>query len=153
MSTGKGRNMKVGPNKTVAFDYKLYDEDGELIESSPEGEPLNFVYGEGSIIPGLERELEGLEPGDSKEVVVKPEDAYGDRDPELVQKVPKERFEEGSALEVGTSYIGRTEAGHVINFLITAMDEENVHIDMNHPLAGINLRFEVTIKDVKDAEG
>jgi len=144
--------MKVGPNKTVAFDYRLYDEDGELIESSPDDEPLNFVYGEGSIIPGLERELEGMEPGDSKEVVVKPEDAYGDRDPELVQKVPKERFAEGSTLEVGMSYIGRTEAGHVINFLITAMDDENVQIDMNHPLAGINLRFEVTIKDVKDVE-
>ncbi|MBN2028225.1 MAG: peptidylprolyl isomerase [Actinobacteria bacterium] len=144
--------MKVGPNKTVAFDYKLYGEDGELIESSPEGEPLNFIYGEGSIIPGLERELEGMEPGDSKEVVVKPEDAYGEHDSELVQKVPKERFAAGSTLEIGMSYVGRTEAGQVINFLITAMDDENVQIDMNHPLAGVNLRFEVTIRDVKDVE-
>lgn len=145
--------MKVGPNKAVSFDYRLYEEGGELIESSPEGEPLSFVFGEGSIIPGLERELEGMEAGDSKEVTVKPEDAYGVRDPGLVQKVPKERFAEGSSLEVGMSYVGRTEAGQVINFLITAMDDENVEIDLNHPLAGANLRFEVTIQDVKESEG
>jgi len=145
--------MKVGPNKAVSFDYRLYEEGGELIESSPEGEPLSFVFGEGSIIPGLERELEGMEAGDSKDVTVKPEDAYGVRDPGLVQKVPKERFAEGSSLEVGMSYVGRTEAGQVINFLITAMDDENVEIDLNHPLAGVNLRFEVTIQDVKDSEG
>ncbi|RJP30780.1 MAG: peptidylprolyl isomerase [Actinobacteria bacterium] len=144
--------MKVGPNKTVAFDYRLYEEGGELIESSPEDEPLSFVYGEGSIIPGLERELEGMQPGESKEVVVKPEDAYGLRDPELVQQVPRERFAAGSTLEVGMSYVGRTEAGHVINFLITSMDDDKVEIDMNHPLAGTTLRFEVTINDVMDGE-
>ena len=144
--------MKVGPDKAVSFDYRLYEEGGELIESSPEGEPLSFVFGEGSIIPGLERELEGMEAGESKEVTVKPEDAYGERDPGLVQKVPKERFAEGSSLEVGMSYVGRTEAGQVINFLITSMDDENVEIDLNHPLAGVNLRFEVTIQDVKDSE-
>ncbi|MEW6554674.1 MAG: peptidylprolyl isomerase [Actinomycetota bacterium] len=142
--------MKVGPNMNVFFDYRLYDEDGLMIDSSTEGQPLGFVFGEGSIIPGLERELEGMEPGESKEVTVRPEDAYGLRDPELVQQVPRESFAEGPALEVGTSYTGRTEGGQVINFLIIGMDDESVEIDMNHPLAGMNLRFQVTIREVRE---
>ena len=146
----RGLLMKVGPNKAVVFDYRLYDEDGELIECSPEGESLTFVFGEGSIIPGLERELEGMEPGESKEVVVKPEDAYGLRDPGLVQQVPKERFAEGSDLELGMSYMGRTDTGQVINFLISGMDDQNVEIDLNHPLSGMDLRFQVNIKDVQE---
>jgi len=144
--------MKAGPNKTVLFDYKLFDEDGLLIDSSPEGQPLGFVFGAGSIIPGLEAELEGMEPGESKEVVVEPEDAYGLRDPNLVQKVPKDRFAGGPELEVGTSYIGKTEDGRVINFLIIAMDDESIEVDLNHPLSGMKLRFEVTIKDVHEGE-
>ena len=144
--------MKAGPNKTVFFDYRLFDEGGIMIDCSPEGQPLDFVFGEGSIIPGLERELEGMEPGESKEVVVKPEDAYGLRDPELVQQVPKEHFDGGPELEIGTSYTGRTDAGQVINFLISGMDENNVEIDMNHPLAGMNLRFQVTIREVQEGD-
>jgi FKBP-type peptidyl-prolyl cis-trans isomerase 2 len=140
--------MKAGPNKTVAFEYKLYDEDGVLIDCNPDSEPLSFVFGSGSIIPGLERELEGMEPGESKEVIVKPEDAYGLREPELVQEIPKERFAEGSDLEVGMSYIGQTDNGQTINFLIVSMDEQNVEVDLNHPLAGMSLRFQVTIKEV-----
>lgn len=143
--------MKVGPDKTVAFGYRLYDEDGILIESSPEGEPLHFVFGTGSIIPGLERELEGMEPGESKEVVVRPEDAYGLKDPDLIQRIPRERFSDASSLEVGMSYVGRTEAGQIINFLILGMDDETVEIDMNHPMAGRSLRFEVTVQDVQDS--
>jgi FKBP-type peptidyl-prolyl cis-trans isomerase 2 len=141
--------MKVGPNKTVVFDYLLYGQDGELIECSPEGEPLSFVFGEGSIIPGLENEMEGMEPGESKDVTVEPEDAYGLRDPGLVQQVPKERFEDGPSLEIGMSYVGKTDTGQVVNFLITGMDDRNVEIDLNHPLAGMSLRFNVTVKDVQ----
>ena len=142
--------MKAGPNKTILFDYRLYDEDGVLIDSSPEGEPLGFVFGEGSIIPGLERELEGMEPGESKKVVVQPEDAYGLRDPRLVQQVPKEMFAGGPELEVGTSYMGKTDDGRVINFLVISIDENKIEVDLNHPLSGMNLRFEVTIKDVRE---
>ena len=140
--------MKVGPNRKVAFEYKLYDEDGLLIDCNPDGQPLTFVFGTGSIIPGLERELEGMEPGENREVMVKPEDAYGLRNPELVQQIPKGSFAEGSDLEVGMSYIGQTDDGQTINFLILNIDDEHVEVDLNHPLAGMSLRFEVTIKDV-----
>jgi FKBP-type peptidyl-prolyl cis-trans isomerase SlyD len=142
--------MKVGPNKKVSLDYKLFGEEGELLDRSSEGDPLCFVFGEGSIIPGLERELEGMEAGDDKEVVVKPEDAYGPKDPNLIQQVPRERFEAGSELQVGMSYTGKTDAGQVVNFRVVGMDDDNVEIDLNHPLAGMTLRFEVTVTDVVD---
>lgn len=142
--------MKVGPFKTVVFHYQLFNEEGELIDSSSEGHPFSFVFGEGSIIPGLEREMEGMEPGENKEIIVRPEDGYGLHNPNLVQQVPREMFSGGAELEVGMSYTGRTEAGNVVNFTVTGMDEESVEIDLNHPLAGKTLRFNVTIEDVLD---
>ena len=140
--------MQVGLGRTVTFHYRLYDEAGTLIDASADGDPMSFIFGEGSIIPGLEREMEGMEPGQSKEVLVKPEDAYGPHDPSLVHNVPRERFEGSADLEVGMTYMGRTDSGGLINFKILSMDDENVEIDLNHPLAGVNLRFEVTIQDV-----
>lgn len=140
--------MQVGLGKTVTFYYRLYDEAGTLIDASAENDPMSFVFGEGSIIPGLEREMAGMEPGDSKEVLVKPEDAYGLHDPNLVHQVPRERFEGSADLEVGMTYMGRTDTGGLINFKVLSINDENVEIDLNHPLAGVNLRFEVTIQDV-----
>ena len=142
--------MKVGPGKNVELDYKLFDEDGEVLDQSPEGEPLCFVFGEGSIIPGLERELEGMEAGEDKEVIVKPEDAYGLKNPDMIQQVPRERFAEGSNLETGMSYTGRMDSGSIVNFTVVGMGDENVEIDLNHPLAGKTLHFQVTIKDVSE---
>jgi FKBP-type peptidyl-prolyl cis-trans isomerase SlyD len=142
--------MKVGPGKNIVLDYQLFDEDGEVLDKSTEENPLCFIFGEGSIIPGLEKELEGMEAGEDKEVIVEPEDAYGPKDPNLVQQVPRERFAEGSELEAGMSYTGRTDTGNIVNFTVVGMDDENVEIDLNHPLAGRTLRFQVTIKDVTE---
>lgn len=142
--------MKVGPGKTIVLDYQLFGEDGEVLDESTENNPLCFVFGEGSIIPGLEKGLEGMEAGEDKEIIVKPEDAYGSRNPELIHLVPRHLFAEGSNLERGMSYTGRTEAGNLINFTVLGMDDENVEIDLNHPLAGMTLRFQVTIRDVTE---
>ncbi|MDY6796606.1 MAG: peptidylprolyl isomerase [Actinomycetota bacterium] len=144
--------MKAGPSKTVVFDYQLYNKDGELMESSGEGNPLSFVFGGGTIIPGLEKGLEGLEPGDTREIVVEPEEAYGVRDPNLVQHVPRDRFPEGFGFEEGMSYSATTDGGDNVSFLVVNQDNENVEIDLNHPLAGETLRFEVIIRDVQYVE-
>lgn len=144
--------MKVGPRKTVVFDYRLYDEEGILIDYSGEDNPLSFVFGEGTIIPGLESQMEGMEPGEDKEVIVPPEDAYGPRDPGLIQQVPRARFSGEAQLETGTYYVAKTDTGQMINFMILGMDDDNVEIDMNHPLAGKTLRFEVKVKEVQEEE-
>lgn len=143
--------MKVGPNKSVTFDYQLYNEDGVVIDCSEEGNPLRFVFGEGSIIPGLERQMEGMEAGESREVTVQPEEAYGPKNPNLIQHVPRTQFDEISILEVGMSYRGKTDDGATIDFAVIGMDEENVELDLNHPLAGKILRFQITIVDVQEA--
>lgn len=143
--------MKVGPKKTVVFDYQLYTKDGELVESSSEGDPLSFVFGEGNIIPGLEKGLEGMEPGDVKEIVVEPEEAYGQKDPNLIQQVPRDRFPADFAFQEGMSYSATTDSGNIVSFQVLSLDDDSIEIDLNHPLAGETLRFEVTMRDVVDS--
>jgi FKBP-type peptidyl-prolyl cis-trans isomerase SlyD len=145
--------MRVGPNTMAVIDYRLYSEEGELLESSSEDNPLCFVFGEERIIPGLERELAGMEPGESKEITVSPEDGYGVRDPSLVMKVPRDRFPSDFQFEEGVSYSARTEEGMLIRFQVLQQGADFVEIDMNHPLAGKTLRFEVRVREVRDLGG
>jgi FKBP-type peptidyl-prolyl cis-trans isomerase SlyD len=140
--------MKIGPDTVVALKYNLYDEAGELIESTREGEPFVFAFGLEQIIPGLEKGLEGLEPGATVDVIVAPEEGYGPREPELIQQVCREQFPEEIELEIGRSYRAVTDGGTLMFFVILGYDEENVEIDLNHPLAGATLRFEVEVLDV-----
>ena len=140
--------MKIGPDTIVSLSYNLYDKAGELIESTRPGEPFMFTFGGGEIIPGLEKGLEGLEPGATADITVSAEEAYGLRDPELIQQVCRAQFPPEMELEVGRSYRAVTDGGSLMFFVILGYDDENVEIDMNHPLAGEELRFEVTILDV-----
>ena len=84
--------MKIEDGKTVVIHYEGRLEDGTIFDSSRSREPLEFVFGSGSIIPGLEKGLEGLEKGDKKEISVDAKDAYGEKNPEAIQKVSKEQF-------------------------------------------------------------
>jgi FKBP-type peptidyl-prolyl cis-trans isomerase SlyD len=104
----------------------------------------------GNIIAGLEKGLEGMEPGESKEIVVQPEDGYGIKDPGLIQQVPRQRFPGGFAFKAGMSYLARSDSGAMVNFQVLGFDDESVEIDMNHPLAGRALYFQVRIKDVRE---
>ena len=141
--------MKIGPDTVVSLRYNLYDEAGELIESTEEGEPFIFAFGQEQIIPGLEKGLEGLEPGASADVTVVPEDGYGHRDPELIQQICREQFPEEIELEIGRSYRAVTDGGTLMFFVIIGYDDNNVEIDLNHPLAGETLRFEIEVLDVR----
>ena len=141
--------MKIGPGTVAALSYNLYDEAGELIESTREGEPFIFAYGQEQIIPGLEKGLAGLEAGATADVVVAPEEGYGPREPELVQQVCRAHLPQEVELEVGNSYRAVTEGGSLVSFVILGYDDENVEIDLNHPLAGETLRFEVEVLEVR----
>lgn len=143
--------MKVGPNTIAVIDYELFDEGGELIESSSGETPFTFSFGAGDVIPGLEKELEGMEPGQSKKIVVAPEEAYGMKDPNLVQQVPRANFPDGFPLETGVSYLAKTDTGATVNFQVLGFDDQNVEIDLNHPLAGMTLHFAVEIREVRGA--
>lgn len=141
--------MQISKNKVVTMDYTLKDNSGVVIDSS-DGEPLGFIQGTGGIIPGLEKALEGHNPGDNVKVVIPPSEAYGERDEDLVQTVKTEIFNNPENLEVGAQFEARSGDTSQI-FTIMEINGEDVRIDGNHPLAGVTLHFDVTVREVRDA--
>ncbi len=145
-------SQSVEKNTVVSFHYTLKDkETGSVIESSREGgQPVTFLVGAGEIIPGLESRMIGMTSGEVREIEVPAEEAYGPRNPELVQKAPREYFQ-NVPLEKGLPLQAQTPEGRVINMVVVDFDEQTVTVDMNHPLAGKDLLFEVEILDVREA--
>ena len=144
---GKGDAL-VKDGATVSLEYTLSSEDGKLIESNKGKEPLRYVNGRSQIIPGLEKALEGMRPGAEKKVTVKPEDAYGPVDPKAYREVPKEQVPADSLKEGMMLYAKNTE-GEVFPVRVKEVKDKTVVIDMNHPLAGKILVFDVKILDVQ----
>jgi FKBP-type peptidyl-prolyl cis-trans isomerase SlyD len=124
--------------------------DGKTVDSSRNGQPLAFVVGTRQIIPGLEEQLMGLHAGDKKKVVVPPEKAYGPVRPDAIQKVPRKNFRDIKDLKVGMTVTARGQ-GNVIQARVVEVGKDNVSLDMNHPLAGKTLNFDVEIVSVEKA--
>lgn len=144
--------MQIGPNTTVTIDYTLRLDSGEIVDSSSESGPLTFTFWQGQIIPGLERELVGLQNGDQKEIRVTSEEGYGERQTEALQQVPVDRFPTDITPEPGFRLTVRGPQGEEVPFTIVAVADGKVTRDFNHPLAGEALNFSVTVRDVQ-AEG
>jgi FKBP-type peptidyl-prolyl cis-trans isomerase SlyD len=142
--------MQVAKNTVVAIDYKLSDANGEVLDASEDGQPLEYVHGGGNIIPGLENALEGKDVGEDVSVQVEPSDAYGERSEELKQDVPKEMFQGVDQVEAGMRFQAQTQEGTSI-VTVTEVGEEQVTVDANHPLAGETLNFEVKVNNVREA--
>lgn len=141
--------MQISKHKVVSIDYTLTGDDGAVIDTSDGREPLAFIQGAGNIIPGLESALEGRGKGDELQVKIAPDQGYGERVDSLRQEVPKDRFEADS-VEVGMQFHAHTDSGPLL-VTVVDVDDENVTVDGNHPLAGVNLNFDVTVVDVRDA--
>jgi len=147
---------RVGVGKHVTINYTLRT-NGAIrhIRSAVWGdEPLQYQHGSGRLLPALERALEGLAEGDRIVVTLPPEEAYGERDKALQQRVPAETFGGVDQIEAGMCFLAHSEEGHrVENVMITEVNEENgfVVVDTNHPLAGMTLEFEVCIVSIRDA--
>ena len=132
----------------VSFDYTLTGTDGKVLETSKGREPLKYVHGQRMMIPGLEKELAGMEVGGEKHVTVKPEDAYGPINNNAFQEVPKEKIP-AKALEVGAILGLKSPNGQVRLTRVAEIKEKTVVIDMNHPMAGKTLIFDVKIVDIQ----
>jgi FKBP-type peptidyl-prolyl cis-trans isomerase SlyD len=141
---------EVKDNLVVTLDYTLIIED-EVLESTEDGEAINFIQGIGQIIPGLENALYGMEIGESKTVEIDPEDAYGVYDEESTEVVKKEEFSEEIPLDVGTFLDLEDAEGEILSAQIIEEDEDTVTLDFNHPLAGESLIFEITISGLREA--
>ena len=143
--------MKIQNNSAVSFHYTLTDDDGIRIDSSEGQEPLGYLHGAGNIIPGLEKALEGKTIGDSLTVAVTAAEGYGEVQKELIQEVPKEAFQGIDTIEVGMQFEAQTGQGGTVPVTIIDVTDDLVTVDGNHPLAGKNLNFDVSIEDVREA--
>ncbi|BBB25884.1 FKBP-type peptidyl-prolyl cis-trans isomerase [Amphritea japonica] len=142
--------MQIADNKIVLIHYTLTNLDDEVMDSSDGGEPLAYLHGKGNIVPGLEKELLGKQAGDKVNVEVSPEEGYGELNEELIQEVDRAAFEGVEAIEVGMRFMAQTAWGQQ-PVVVTAVTEESVIVDGNHPLADQTLKFDVEVVEVRDA--
>tara|TARA_R110002049_G_scaffold228622_4_gene400744 strand:- start:386 stop:868 length:483 start_codon:yes stop_codon:yes gene_type:complete len=143
--------MKIAKNAVVTMNYTLKDDKGTVIDSSSENGPLSFIQGIGNIITGLEAKMEGKAKGDKFDCTILPADGYGEADPNLIQKVERSQFGEGDTLEVGMMFeVGNDEQTFIAR--VIELDDQNVTLDANHPMAGQTLNFDVEILNVREAE-
>jgi FKBP-type peptidyl-prolyl cis-trans isomerase SlyD len=143
--------MKIDKGSVVGIDYKLHLGDGEVVDASSPEEPLTYLHGQGQIVPGLEQALHGLEAGESRQIVVAPSDGYGDHDPRGMQEVPRSAFPPDFSPEVGMQLTAEGPGGEMVPFSVREVRPESVLIDLNHPLAGRTLHFDVTVREVRAA--
>jgi FKBP-type peptidyl-prolyl cis-trans isomerase SlyD len=141
---------RVREGSVVAMEYTLTDERGSVLDSSDGKEPMIYVHGQGQIVPGLERALTGMKPGEQKTVTVKPEDGYGQPDPQAFQEIPKENFP-AESLKVGAVLTARSQDGVPIRMRVHEIKDKVVLVDFNHPLAGKTLTFKVKVTEIKTA--
>ncbi len=142
--------MQISDKKVVSIHYTLTNDAGEVIDSSEGREPLPYLAGAGNIIPGLENALEGKSAGDKLDVRVAPEEGYGERHEQMIQEVPRSAFDGVDDIQVGMHFQAQSDHGPV-SVVVTALTDETVTVDGNHPLAGENLNFAVEVMDVRDA--
>jgi FKBP-type peptidyl-prolyl cis-trans isomerase SlyD len=141
--------MKAARGNVVSLSYSLTDDDGIVLDSTEGREPLSYLHGYGNIIPGLERELEGREGGYASQVTVEPEEAYGQPEPKAVFDVPMSDLPADMEFSEGMEVVGETPQGPV-RLTVTAVGEDSVTLDGNHPLAGKTLHFEVEVLSVRE---
>ena len=146
----KPLNMQIEANKVVTLNYTLTDRDGNVIDQSSDGS-FAYLHGANNIIPGLENALTGRQTGDSLDVTVPPAEGYGERDAGKTQSVPREMFPTDTEIEPGMQFHAQGPNGEVLVVTVTAVDDQTVTVDGNHPLAGVELNFKVEIMDVRDA--
>lgn len=141
--------MPIAAQQVVSITYTLKDDKGEVLDSADEKQPFAFLFGAGNIVPGLEKALDGKDVGDALEVRLTPEEAYGFRDEGQVRNVPLRRLE-GKSIQAGRRYrLNAADGVHIA--LVTSVKGDYAQVDLNHPLAGMPLHFEVKVVSLRDA--
>lgn len=148
--------MRIAKDCVVAIQYTLTNETGSVLDSSPQGEPLEYLHGAAGILPELERHLAGKDVGEAFDITVTPDRGFGDRQADLVQIIPRAEWSgvewsEPHEMSVGDIATRTTPEGLSRNYVITVIDADTITIDGNHPLAGMTLRFQGTVVSVRAA--
>ncbi|MBI4057508.1 MAG: peptidylprolyl isomerase [Elusimicrobia bacterium] len=137
----------VQKGSTVKINYTL-TVDGQVVDSSTGREPLAYVQGSGQIIPGLEEQVQGMKTGDKKKLTVTPEKGYGPINPQAQQKIPRQKFQGQKDLKVGSVVQGEM-GDRQFQAVIAGINDKEVTLDLNHPLAGKTLQFDIEVVDVQ----
>jgi len=142
--------MTIAENTVVTLHYTLTDDEGTVIDQSDDGSFL-YLHGASNIIPGLENALTGKASGDELKVTVPPEEGYGERDDARLESVPREMFPADAEIEAGMQFNAEGPEGEMMTVTVAGVEGDTVKIDGNHPLAGVQLNFDVKVIDVRDA--
>ena len=142
---------QIGPRTFVRLEYRVYDEDGDEVEATTDDEPMTYLHGFAQIVPGLETALEGMIAGQSKDVVLEMEDAYGPHEPDGILELDRADFPEPDAIKIGDELELETDDGGALELRIIDIVDDLVVCDSNHPLAGQRVRYAVTVAEVRPA--
>ena len=143
--------MNIEKNTVVSADFELFDREGRLIDSSEANGPLVYLHGAEQLLPALEAALQGHAMGDELSVELTPEQAFGERVEALVDRAPRANFPGVEDIESGMRFQTEMEDGSQMVVTVTDVDDEWVTVDGNHELAGMDLRFELKVADVRNA--
>lgn len=142
--------MNVAKDRVVTLEYTLSDADGRLIDSSDGKEPLSLIQGRGSVFPAIEEAIADRSMGEQISLELAPEQAYGPHDERLLHQVPRDNFRADGQIAPGMQFLRRIDGEEYI-VTVHSVDDQQVTIDANHPLAGKQLRFELVITGVREA--
>ena len=141
----------VSDGKVVSIDFVLFDPNGKELDRSSEGEPLVYLHGGGGIVPGLEEALAGKAVGDRVDVTVPPEKAYGPKQKVKTQELLRSRFPDDAQVVRGARFMAQGPDGRPTPIYVVKVQGRAIHVTSQHPLAGMTLRFDVTVRAVRDA--
>jgi len=143
--------MALGQNKVVTMNYILKDDQGNIIQTTDKRESFQFMSGSQQILPKLEEEINAMIIGSKKNVKIPAKEAYGEYSEQAIQQVKKESFPADVDLKVGMEFVANSPEGHQMPFVIKNIKNEEITVDFNHPLAGMNLEFDVELIDIRNA--
>jgi FKBP-type peptidyl-prolyl cis-trans isomerase SlyD len=144
-------SLLIGDKLVVTIHYTLTDNTGDTLDSSEGAETLAYLHGAGNLIPGLEKALVGKTAGATLQATIAPEEAYGEIHPELIETVPREAFEGVDKIEPGMAFEAQGSDGQARRIVVREVADDGIIIDGNHPLAGVELNFDVQVVDVREA--
>lgn len=150
MTEASGDTLTVGPERVITLHFTVRLMDGTVMDSTRDKDPACFVWGDGNLLPGFERAIAGLKPGDQRSVHIDADQGFGPHNPDNVQYFRRSTFDTGATPEPGVVMNFADASGAELPGVIAAVDTDWVTVDFNHPLAGRDLTFEVEIIDVSD---
>ena len=145
-------NLPIEPNMRITLNFSLALDTGDEVDSNFGQDPVTFVMGDGSLLPGFERRLLGMRAGDEAAFRIPPDEGFGTPQDDNIQEIPRREFDEEPPLEAGMLFSFADAAGGEVPGMVIAVAEDSVKVDFNHPLSGRTIQFRVRIARVEPAE-